>query len=217
MAATQRAQNKHWTLFRCSDAYAIFRGCKTLNCACCSLIWQPKFELSTILQHYIRAYQIWLRYLSWLVSHCWFCRHWLNINHWLEIFSIHCVFTPVFGLFWVGGRFWWHYWQYKCETFWQVFVVWFLLISFLFLEYVCNPKLVDDYVRLFLSFCVCYGMSTKKIPKNLQPKRGKGDVKQLSSKTLKLFQSAQLEVLDWKVWFSQKPVKRRMGTIYQVQ
>ncbi len=31
-----------------------------------------------------------------------------------------------------------------------------------FLENVCHPDLVDDYVRLFLSSCVCYGMSTKK-------------------------------------------------------
>jgi hypothetical protein len=51
------------------------------------------------------------------------------------------------------------------KIFQQVFVVWFLLISSLFLEYVCNPKLDDDYVRLFLSSWVCYGMSTKKIQK----------------------------------------------------
>jgi hypothetical protein len=35
------------------------------------------------------------------------------------------------------------------KTFQQVFVVWFLLILSLFLEYVCNTELVDDYVRLF--------------------------------------------------------------------
>jgi hypothetical protein len=72
----------------------------------------------------------------------------------------------------------------KLQTFQQVFVLWFLLISSLFSENVCNPDLVDDYVWLFLSSCVCYGMSTKKIPKTLQPKKGKGEAKQLSSKTL---------------------------------
>ncbi len=72
----------------------------------------------------------------------------------------------------------------NAKTFQQVFVVWFLLILSLSLEYVCNLELVDDYVRLFLSSCVCYGMSTKKLPKILQPKKGKGDVKQISSKTL---------------------------------
>jgi hypothetical protein len=65
-----------------------------------------------------------------------------------------------------------------------VFGQFFLLILSLFLEYVCNPELVDDYVRLFLSSYVCYEMSTKKVTKHLQPKKGKGNVKQLSSKTL---------------------------------
>ena len=49
----------------------------------------------------------------------------------------------------------------KIKTFRQVFVLWFLLISSLFSENCCNPDLVDDYVRLFLSSCVTYGMSTK--------------------------------------------------------
>jgi hypothetical protein len=52
------------------------------------------------------------------------------------------------------------------------------------LENVPHPDLVDDYVRLFLSSCVCYGMSTKKNTKNHSYKKGKKGVKQLSSKTL---------------------------------
>ncbi len=43
----------------------------------------------------------------------------------------------------------------------------------LFLENVPQPDLVDDYVRLFLSSCVCYGMSTKKNTKNHSYKKGK--------------------------------------------
>jgi hypothetical protein len=43
------------------------------------------------------------------------------------------------------------------KTFQQVFVVWFLLISSLFLEYVCNPELVDDYVRLFYPLVFAMG------------------------------------------------------------
>ncbi len=54
-----------------------------------------------------------------------------------------------------------------------VFGRFFLLILSLFLEYVCNPELVDDYVRLFLSSCVCYGMSTKKSYQTSSAKKGK--------------------------------------------
>ncbi len=93
-----------------------FRVHKTLNCAYWLLIWKQKFESSNILQNYIRAYQIWQRYLFWLVFHCWFCRRWININHWLAICSVRCVFMPVFGLFCVGGRFQQHYWQNKCKN-----------------------------------------------------------------------------------------------------
>ncbi len=73
----------------------------------------------------------------------------------------------------------------KFKTFQQVFVLWFLLISSLFSENVPHPDLVDDNVRLFLSSCVCYGMSTKKNTKNHSYIKGKKGVKQLSSKTLK--------------------------------
>jgi hypothetical protein len=59
------------------------------------------------------------------------------------------------------------------KTFQQVFFVWFLLILSLFLEYVCNPELVDDYVRLLLSSCVFYGMSTIKVTKNSSAKKEK--------------------------------------------
>jgi hypothetical protein len=55
------------------------------------------------------------------------------------------------------------------------------------LKNVPHPDLVDGYVRLFLSSCVCYGMSTKKNTKNHSYKKGeKGEkgAKQLSSKTL---------------------------------
>ncbi len=103
------------------------------------------------------------------------------------------------------------------KIFQQVFVVWFLLILSLFSEYVCNPELVDDYVRFFPSSCVCYGMSTKKLPKILQPKREKEIWSSFLQRHFKLFQSAQLEVLKWKVWFSQKPVGRRMGKIHQIR
>jgi hypothetical protein len=51
------------------------------------------------------------------------------------------------------------------------------------LENVPHPDLVDDYVRLFLSSCVCYGMSTKKNTGNHSYKKGKKGAKQLSSKT----------------------------------
>jgi hypothetical protein len=39
------------------------------------------------------------------------------------------------------------------------------------LENVPHPDLVDDYVRLFLSSCVCYGISTKKNTKNHSHKK----------------------------------------------
>ncbi len=70
------------------------------------------------------------------------------------------------------------------KTFQQVYVFWFLLILSLFLEYVCNLELVDDYVRLFYPLVFAMGCQQKKLPKILQPKKGKGDAKQLSSKTL---------------------------------
>jgi hypothetical protein len=73
------------------------------------------------------------------------------------------------------------------KTFQQVFVVWFLLILSLFSECVCNPELVDDYGRLFHHLVFAMGCQQKKLPKTLQPKKGRGDLKQLSSKTLKLY------------------------------
>ncbi len=64
----------------------------------------------------------------------------------------------------------------KLKTFQQIFVLWFLLMLSLFLENVCHPDLVDDYVSLFLSSFVCYGISTKKNTKyhsHTKEKRGK--------------------------------------------
>jgi hypothetical protein len=58
------------------------------------------------------------------------------------------------------------------KTFWQVFVVWFLLILSLFLECVCNPELVDDYVRLSYPLVFAMGCRQKKLPKILLPKKG---------------------------------------------
>ena len=84
----------------------------------------------------------------------------------------------------------------KFETFWQVFVLWFLLILSLFLENVPHLDLVDDYGRLFLSSCVCYGMSTKKNTKNHSYKKGKKGAKQLSSKTLQTISVC----LTWSPW-----------------
>jgi hypothetical protein len=51
------------------------------------------------------------------------------------------------------------------KTFQQVFVVWFLLILPLFLEYVCNPELVDDYVRLFILLCLLWDVNKKSYQK----------------------------------------------------
>jgi hypothetical protein len=72
----------------------------------------------------------------------------------------------------------------KFKTFGQVFVLWFLLISSLFSENISHPDLVDDYVRLFLSSCVCYGILTKKNTEYHSHKKGIKGAKQLSSKTL---------------------------------
>jgi hypothetical protein len=52
------------------------------------------------------------------------------------------------------------------------------------LEYVCNPELVDDYVGLFYPLVFAMGCQKKKLPKILQPKKGKRDEKLISSKTL---------------------------------
>jgi hypothetical protein len=49
----------------------------------------------------------------------------------------------------------------------------------------------------FILLCLLWDVNKIVIKKILQPKKEKGDVKQLFSKTLfKSFQSAQLEVLD---------------------
>ncbi len=104
----------------------------------------------------------------------------------------------------------------KFKTFRQVFVLCFLLISSLFSENVSHLHLVGDYVRLFLSSCVCYGMSTKKKIKYHSHQKGKKGRSSFLQKHFKLFQFAQLEVLDGKVWFIEKPVGRRKGKIHQV-
>ncbi len=41
------------------------------------------------------------------------------------------------------------------------------------MENVPQPDLVDDYIWLFLSSCVCYGMSTEKITEHNSYKKGK--------------------------------------------
>ena len=64
----------------------------------------------------------------------------------------------------------------KQKSFQQVFVLWFKLISSLFTNNECNKEIVDDCVRLFLSSCICYGNSTKKVPNN------KGDVNEEKKK-----------------------------------
>ncbi len=152
----------------------IFLGVTKHNCACWSLIWQQKFELLTKLQNYIGAYQIRQRYRSWLVSHhWWFCRRWLNINHWLAICSMRHVFAPVLGLFWVGGRFWWHYWQNKCKNISAGFCC--LVPSyFVPLFRVCLQSGAGWWLwQAFSSSCICYGMSTEKVTKNPSAKKGK--------------------------------------------
>ncbi len=138
-----------------------FRGHKTFSCTCWLLIWKQKFELLNILQNYIRAYQIWQKYLSWLVSHCSFCRRWLNINHWLAICSVCCIFMPVFGLFWVGGRFWQQYWLNKCKN---ILIGLCCLVPSYFVPFleVCLQSRAGWWLcQAFLSSCVCYGISTK--------------------------------------------------------
>ncbi len=102
------------------------------------------------------------------------------------------------------------------KTFWQVFVVWFLLISSLFLEYVCNAELVDDCVRLFYPLVFATGCQQKSYQKFFRQKKEKKMWSSFLQRHFKLFQSAQLEVLGWKVWFSQKPMGRRMGKNHQV-
>ncbi len=100
-------------------------------------------------------------------------RCWVNINHWLAICSIRCLFTPDVGLFWIIRRFQEQFWWNKiqniltglCSLVPPHFVSLF--------ENVCHPDLVDDYVRLFLYSCVCYGMSTKKNTKYHSHKKGK--------------------------------------------
>ncbi len=52
----------------------------------------------------------------------------------------------------------------------------FKLVSSLFTDNECNKEIVDDCVRLFLSSCICYGNSTKKVPNN------KGDVNEKKTK-----------------------------------
>jgi len=108
----------------------------------------------------------------------------------------------------------------KIKTFRQVFVLWFLLISSLFLENCCNPDLVDDYVRLFLSSCVTYGMSTKTTTETHISKKSKRQKKRrtcILQRHFKLFQFAELVILDRKVRFNKKPVGRRKGKIHQVR
>jgi hypothetical protein len=65
------------------------------------------------------------------------------------------------------------------------------------LEYVCNPELVDDYVRLFYPLVFAMGCQQEKNTKNSSAKKGKKEM--LSSflqRHFRLFQSAQFEVLD---------------------
>ncbi len=199
MATTQRAWNKNWTLFRCSDAYAFFRGQKTFDCTCWPLIWQQKFKLSTILQNYIRAYLIWQRYLSWLVSHQVLSLIFADTDSistigWQsdQYVAFSCLSLVYFGL---EEDFDNIIVRTNAKTFWQIFVVWFLLILSLFLEYVCNLELVDDYVRLFLLLCLLWDVN-KKVTKNSSAKKGKGEVNQLSSKTLQTISICS----TWSPW-----------------
>ncbi len=149
-----------------------------------------------------------------MVSQCWFWRSWVIIKHRLAICLICCLFTPVVCLFWIIRRFqeqfWWNRIQKKMTGLCS-----FLLISSLFLENVSHPDLVDDYIRPFLSSCVCYGISTNKNLITFTQKRKKGQSSFLQ-RHFKIFHFAQLGVLDWKVWFIEKPVGWRKGKTHQV-
>jgi hypothetical protein len=59
------------------------------------------------------------------------------------------------------------------KTFRQVFVVWFLLISSLFSEYVCIRELFDDYVRLFILLCLVWDANKKSYQTFFSQKREK--------------------------------------------
>jgi hypothetical protein len=83
----------------------------------------------------------------------------------------------------------------KRKSFQQVFVLWFKLISSLFTDNECNKEIVDDCVRLFLSSCICYGNSTKKVPNN------KGDVNE-EKKKLKGHKSEAVFFKDTSNYFS---------------
>ncbi len=74
-------------------------------------------------------------------------------------------------------------------------MLWFKLISSLFTNNECNKEIVDDSVRLFLSSCICYGNSTKKVP-NI-----KGDVNE-EKKILKGHKSEAVFFKDTSNYFS---------------
>jgi hypothetical protein len=57
------------------------------------------------------------------------------------------------------------------EAFQRVFVFWFMLLSALFTNNTCNAQFVDDFIRLFLSACICYGEATIKIVSATTKKR----------------------------------------------
>ncbi len=47
MAATWRARNINWTIFRCSNAYAFLGGNKAFNGSCWSFIWEKNSNFRT--------------------------------------------------------------------------------------------------------------------------------------------------------------------------
>ena len=166
MAATQRAWNKNWPLFRCSDAYAFLRGHKTFNWACWWLIWKQNSN-----------YRTFCRIIS---EHIKFSKDisldWCPIADFADADSIsttgwhsaqYVAFSCVFGLFWVSGRFCQHYWQNKCKNILTGLCC--LVPSYLVpLFGVCLQSGAGSWLcQPFLSSCVCYGMSTKKLPKIL--------------------------------------------------
>ncbi len=111
----------------------------------------------------------------------------------------------------VGGRFWWHYWQNKCKNI-STGLCCLVPSYFVPLFGVCLQSGAGWWLcQAFLSSCVCYGMSTNRYQKFFSQKGEKEIWSSFLQRHLKLFQSAQLEVLDLKIWFSQKPVGRRTG------
>ncbi len=173
MAAIQRARNKNWTLFRCSNAYAFLRVTKHLiahvNCLFGnknSNYWQFCWIISEHIKFGKDISLDWCPIADFseadsISTTGWQSAEYIVCSHLsLVYFGLVKDFDDIID-------------RTNVQTFWQVFVVWFLLILSVLFKVCLQSRAGWWLCQAFYPLVFAMGCRQKELPKILQSKKGK--------------------------------------------